>query len=125
MNNWDKASVSHDESMVRELRDDPALAVEYLQAAMEDEEEPAVLLLALRHVAEAYGMPRVAEQAGIQRESLYRALSPKGNPTLRTLSAVLKAVGLRLTVIPDGHSRSRHPGYPTEAVVCTTVSDWT
>ncbi|MBF0108987.1 MAG: putative addiction module antidote protein [Magnetococcales bacterium] len=103
MKHLDRASVSHDESLVRELRDDPELAKEYLQAAMEDEEEPAVLLLALRHVAEAYGMPRVAELAGIQRESLYRALSPRGNPTLRTLTAVLKAVGLRLTVTPGRH----------------------
>jgi probable addiction module antidote protein len=109
MKHEDKASVSHMDALVQELRDDPELAKEYLQAAMEDEEEPAVLLLALRHVAEAYGMPRVAEMAGIHRESLYRALSPKGNPTLRTLMAVLKAVGLRLTVIPDHHSLSQAP----------------
>ncbi|NGZ26676.1 MAG: DNA-binding protein, partial [Magnetococcales bacterium] len=49
MRNLDKASVSHEESLVGELRDDPALAAEYLQAAMADEEEPEVLLLALRH----------------------------------------------------------------------------
>ncbi|MBF0419988.1 MAG: putative addiction module antidote protein [Magnetococcales bacterium] len=109
MKNLEKTSASHDESLVRELRDDPELAMEYLQAAMEDEEEPAVLLLALRHVAEAYGMPKVAKLAGIQRESLYRALSPKGNPTLRTLTAVLKAVGLRLTVTPDRHGLPQAP----------------
>ena len=96
----DRASVSHDEALVRELRADPAFAAAYLQAAMEDTEEPAVLLLALRHVSEAYGMAEVAKSAGIQRESLYRALSPKGNPTLKTLTAVLKAVGLRLAVAP-------------------------
>jgi probable addiction module antidote protein len=84
-------------------------AKEYLQAAMEDDEEPAVLLLALRQVAEAYGMPKVAELAGIQRESLYRALSPQGNPTLRTLTAVLEAVGLRLTVTPDRHGLPQAP----------------
>ncbi|MBF0462734.1 MAG: putative addiction module antidote protein [Magnetococcales bacterium] len=120
MKNWARASVSHDDAMVQELRNDPELAAAYLQAAMEDEEEPAVLLLALRHVADAYGMPKVAELAGIQRESLYRALSPKGNPTLRTLTAVLKAVGLRLTVIPDHPDLSR--SCLSEAVVCTTVS---
>ncbi len=43
-------------------------------------------------------MVKVAERAGIQRESLYRALSPKGNPTLKTLMAVLDAAGLRLAV---------------------------
>ena len=83
---------------MRELRADPVYAAEYLQAAMEDTEEPAVLLIALRHVSEAYGMADVAKAAGIKRESLYRALSPKGNPTLKTLTAVLKAVGLRLAV---------------------------
>jgi probable addiction module antidote protein len=56
-------------------------------------------LLALRAVAEAYGgLGAVAAQAGISRESLYRALSPKGNPTLKTLVAVLKSVGLRLSI---------------------------
>lgn len=100
MKNLNRASVSHDEALVRELRADPAYAAEYLQAAMEDTEEPAVLLIALRHVSEAYGMADVAKAAGIKRESLYRALSPKGNPTLKTLTAVLKVVGLRLAVAP-------------------------
>jgi probable addiction module antidote protein len=95
------ASVDHDEALVGELRADPFFAAEYLRAAMEDDEEPAVFLLALRHVSEAYGMAEVAKAAGIKRESLYRALSPKGNPTLKTLTAVLKAVGLRLAVTPD------------------------
>jgi probable addiction module antidote protein len=69
---------------------------------MESLENPAERgggLLALRAVAEAYGgLGAVAEQAGISRESLYRALSPKGNPTLKTLVAVLKTMGLRLSV---------------------------
>ena len=59
-------------------------------------------LLALRDVAEAYGgLGMVAEQAGISREALYRSLSPKGNPTLKTLLAVLKSVGMRLSVEPE------------------------
>ena len=62
------------------------------------------LLIALRHVSEAYGMAEVAKAAGIKRESLYRSLSPKGNPTLKTLTAVLKAVGLRLDVAPGSSS---------------------
>ena len=61
-------------------------------------------LLALRTVAEAYGgLGAVAAEAGISRESLYRALSPKGNPTLKTLLAVLKTVGMRLSVEPENH----------------------
>jgi len=93
-----KASVPHDEAMVRRLRRDPEFAAEYLKAALEDEDEPRVLLIALRHLAQAQGVAKVAKAAGIERESLYRALSERGNPRLSTLFAVTKAVGLRLTV---------------------------
>ena len=75
------------------------------KAAMESLDDPddrAAGLLALRTVAEAYGgLGAVAAEAGISRESLYRALSPKGNPTLKTLLAVLKAVGMKLSVEPE------------------------
>jgi probable addiction module antidote protein len=94
-----KASISHDKALVAELRADPRFAAEYLRAAMEDMDEPGVLLVALRQVAEARGgIAKVAKAAHVERESLYRALSPKGNPRLSTLLAVAKAVGLRLTV---------------------------
>ncbi len=94
-----RASVSHDEAVVRELRRDPELAAEYLKAALEDADHPGVLLIALRHIAEARGgLAKVAKAAGIERESLYRALSPRGNPRLSTLVAVTKAMGLRLKI---------------------------
>jgi len=97
-----KGAVAHHNREVEELRDDRELAVAYLRAAMQgldDPENRAAGLLALRTVAEAHGgLAAVAAEAGITRESLYRALSPKGNPTLRTLLAVLKAVGMRLSV---------------------------
>ena len=97
-----KASVSHNEREVAELAADRELAVEYLKAAMESLDNPddrAAGLLALRAVAEAYGgLGNVAQKAGISRESLYRALSPSGNPTLKTLLAVLNTVGMRLSV---------------------------
>jgi probable addiction module antidote protein len=93
---------SHHDWEVQELREDRKFAVALLQVAMESLDNPEERgggLLALRAVAEAYGgLGAVAAQAGISRESLYRALSPKGNPTLKTLVAVLKAVGLRLSV---------------------------
>ena len=96
------AGVSHEERSIEELREDREYAVALLQVAMEslnNPEERAGGLLALRSVAEAYGgLGAVAAEAGISRESLYRALSPKGNPTLKTLIAVLKTMGLRLTV---------------------------
>jgi len=94
-----KASTSHDAAMIRELRENPDFAAEYLRAALEDAEEPRVLLVALRRVAEARGgVAKVAKAAGIERESLYRALSAHGNPRLSTLVAVTKAMGLKLTV---------------------------
>jgi probable addiction module antidote protein len=95
----DITSVSHDECMIRELHADPKFAAEYLKVALEGSEEPAVLLIALRRIAEARGgIAKVAKAAGIERESLYRALSARGNPRLSTLVAVTKAVGLKLTV---------------------------
>jgi probable addiction module antidote protein len=97
--------VSHHGCEVAELAADRELAVEYLKAAMQsldDPQERSAGLLALRTVAEAYGgLAMVAETARISREALYRALSPKGNPTLKTLIAVLKILGLRLSVEPD------------------------
>lgn len=92
-------SISHDAALIEELRDDPAFAAEYLKAAMEDADEPKVLLIALRQIAQAKGgMAEVARKAGIERESLYRALSSSGNPRFSTLQAVAKAVGLKITV---------------------------
>lgn len=92
-------SASHDQKVIERLRDDPGFASEYLKAAMDDEDEPRVLLIALRRIAEARGgIAKVARAAGVERESLHRALSRAGNPRFSTLAAVAKAVGLRLTV---------------------------
>ena len=94
-----KTSIKHDDAIVAELRRDPEFATEYLKAALEDTDEPRVLLLALRQLAEAKGgIAKVAMSAGVKRESLYRALSTHGNPRLSTLTAVTKALGLKLTV---------------------------
>ncbi len=92
-----KTSISHDEATIRELRDHPEFAT--LWAALEEDDEPGVLLIALRRIAEARGgIAKLAKAAGIERESSYRALSRRGNPRLSTLVAVTKAVGLKLTV---------------------------
>jgi probable addiction module antidote protein len=64
-------------------------------------DSPEMFLTALRNVAEARTMAKVAEEAGVNRESLYRALSDEGNPTLGTLNSVLSAVGLRILVGPE------------------------
>ena len=73
--------VSHDEVVIGMLKADPDFANEYLAVALEEADSPGgqtALLAALRHIAEAQGMSAVAARAGIPRESLYRALSPKG-----------------------------------------------
>jgi probable addiction module antidote protein len=76
--------------------------------ALDNPNERAGGLIMLRAVAEANGgVGAVAAQAGISRESLYRSLSPKGNPTLKTLIAVLKTLGLRLSVTPVEQVRAR------------------
>ncbi len=95
----DKTSITHQEVMVEKLRKRPRFAAEYLRAAMEETDDPEILLIALRQVAEARGgLAKVAKAAGIERESLYRALSAKGNPRYSTLAGVMKAMGLKLTV---------------------------
>jgi len=72
-------------------------AVEYLNAALEDSEE--VFLLALRDVANARGgMSKIARTCKLNRESLYRMLSKKGNPSLESLSKLLSSMGFRLAV---------------------------
>jgi len=54
-----KASTAHDEAVIRRLRKHPDFAAEYLKTALEDEDEPRVLLIALRHLAQAQGMATV------------------------------------------------------------------
>lgn len=79
---------------------DPLEAAEYLNAAMEEGDREG-FLLALRNVAEAHGgMGCVAEKAHLNRESLYRSLSRRGNPEMKTVLALLRCMGLRLAVEP-------------------------
>jgi probable addiction module antidote protein len=93
----DRTSISHDEALIAELRKDPELAAAYLREVLE-EDDPRVFLIALRHLAQAHGIAKVAKAAGVERESLYRSLSANGNPRLSTLLAVVKAIGVKLTV---------------------------
>jgi probable addiction module antidote protein len=102
------ASIPYHEWEVEQLRKDPEFAIEYLKGALESLTDPndrGVGLVMLRAFTEAYGgLGAVAAKAGISRESLYRSLSPKGNPTLKTLVAVLNTMGLRLSVVPQPKS---------------------
>lgn len=101
------ASRTYDEAVIELLRSEQDFTNQYLATTMDEATEPGgqvALLATLRHVAEAQGMAAVAERAGIPRESLYRGLGPKGNPTIKTLLAVLGAVGLQLAVTRDAHA---------------------
>ena len=83
--------------LIKALRD-PREAVEYLNAALEDG-DPEGFLLAVRNVAEAQGgITQLAGKANLNRESLYRMLSERGNPELRSLGALLHALGFRLAI---------------------------
>ncbi len=97
-----KRDVSYDEYLAGSLTD-PAEAAAYLEAVMEME-DTAALLLALRQVAKAHGMAEVARRAEVGDKSLFKSLSENGNPTLDTVSKVLHAVGLRLSVTPVAHA---------------------
>ncbi len=80
------------------LRTDEDMAA-YLEAALE-EGDPALVAAALGDIARAKGMSQVAREAGLGRESLYKALSPAGNPEFATILKVVAALGLQLHATP-------------------------
>jgi probable addiction module antidote protein len=77
------------------LNDDEAIA-EYMNSVLETE-DPDLLLLALGDVARAKGMAQVARDAGLGRESLYKALAPGAKPRFETVMRVAKALGVKFT----------------------------
>lgn len=83
---------------ISEYLDDDIVIAEYLRAAVEDP-NPDVFLSALGDVAKARGMSYLAQQTGLGRESLYKALSPGGNPTYTTLCKILAALNVKLQVV--------------------------
>lgn len=94
-----RQTVPYEDILYQDLQD-PEEAAAYLNAALEDEsgEGSETFLLALRDVAKAHGIGRIAQDTRLSRESLYRTLSRKGNPRFSTFEAVLESLGLKLTV---------------------------
>ena len=94
-----RRTIPYEDLLYQDLQD-PEEAVAYLNAALDDEyaKGSEVFLLALRDVAKAHGMKQLAQDTQLSRESLYRTLSRKGNPRFSTLEAVLKSLGLKLSV---------------------------
>jgi probable addiction module antidote protein len=82
-----------------EYLDDPEAIAAYMSDALESD-DPAFVADALGVVARARGMSEVAREAGVSRESLYRALSAEGNPEFATVLRVVRALGLRLSAVP-------------------------
>lgn len=97
------ASNSYDNWLNETLKNDAELAKEYIKTAFAeatDAEGRKTLLNAIKQVAKAQGISKVADAAGIRRESLSRALSEKGNPRIDTLLSIIRAMGLQLTIKP-------------------------
>lgn len=87
------------------LTDEETIA-EYLTAALEDP-NPNIFLTAVRDVARARGMSQLAKDAGVGRESLYKALAPGAKPRYDTVLRLLNALGVKLTASPTVEKRSR------------------
>ena len=92
--------VDHDESMAEHYREYPEDALALLSSVLEDDDAmPGELLIVLRQMAKAFGgVPAIAEKAALNPTQLYRTLSAEGNPSLSSLTAILKAMGMRLAV---------------------------
>ncbi|MGJ0532739.1 addiction module antidote protein [Methylocystis sp.] len=86
-----------------EYLDNPESVEAYLEDALESD-DPAIIAHAFGVIARAKGVSRIAQDAGLSRESLYKALSADGNPELATVLKVIKALGLKLTLAPTHHA---------------------
>ena len=79
------------------LLDDEQLVAEYLAAALE-EDDPAIFLAAVGHVAKARGMTEIPKDSGLGRESLYKAFAPGAKPRYETVQKVLHSLGVKISV---------------------------
>lgn len=104
-----KCSTRYHDHLMADLRD-PTEATAYLQVALDEYQEDGdteAFMLALRNIAEAAGgLGRLAKKANLQRQSLYRTLSSKGNPSLKMLSPILNGLGFHLFVSPTTQHRA-------------------
>ena len=93
-----KTHRAHDEATTDMFRNDPALAADYLNDVLATGDE-VDLMLALRALSKAFGgVPEIARRADAHPNTMYRTLSKQGNPSLKTLRAILNVMGLRLAV---------------------------
>ncbi len=90
------ATADYKNGLLNRLKD-PAYASEYLNEAL-NEGSQEVFMLALRDVARSKGMTQTAREADLNRETMYRMLSQKGNPNLSSLTKLLDTLGLTLSI---------------------------
>ena len=90
----------HDEATIESFRRDPKFAAAYLNAVLDDGDR-AEIMTALRYLTEAFGgVPAIAEKTRLNTTTLYRTLSAKGNPELKSFMEIMKAIGMRILVEP-------------------------
>ncbi len=94
------------------LRDSEAIA-EYMAAALETQ-DPSYVSHALGVVARAKGMSEIARASGLSREHLYRSFSENGNPTLKSILAVMDVLGVQLSATAVQEASSKPAGRPTK-----------
>jgi probable addiction module antidote protein len=104
-----KRSKPYRSTLLETLRD-PEESAAYLKAALED--SPEMFLVALKDVADAFQVSRVAKHAGVTREGLHRMLSKTGNPRYGSLTAILQVLGLRISIEPIEAPQRRSPRKP-------------
>jgi len=94
-----RGTKDHQEFMIEQLRKDPEFRAEYVNQALEENEQ-GVRLTMLRNVASAtVGFTKLAKASGIQRQSLYKALSANGNPEFESFKKILFVLGYRLQAV--------------------------
>lgn len=98
---------SHDEATAEMFQNDPSLAADYLNDVLATGDE-VDLMMALRYLSNAFGgVQEIARRADANPNTMYRTLSEQGNPSLKTLRAILSSMGLRLAVEPIAASGQR------------------
>jgi probable addiction module antidote protein len=91
---------THDDATIESFRRDPKFAAAYLNAVLDDGDR-AEIMTALRYLTEAFGgVSAVAQKTRLNTTTLYRTLSAKGNPELKSFIEIMKAVGMRILVEP-------------------------
>ncbi len=89
-------TTNYQEGLLERLQE-PGYATEYLNEALKEDSQE-IFMLALRDVAKAKGISHIAKETNLNRETMYRMLSEKGNPNLSSLNKLLNTLGLTLTI---------------------------